>query len=128
MIVRRAWPRVAPVVLALAVSMLPGCSGDTGVDQPPRPLFQDVPIQYPVDLWDQGVEGEALVRVLVNETGGVDSVEVAESSGYAQFDSAAVRGSRELRFDPARRGDERVKVWAQVPVRFTTKPRPGNPD
>ena len=82
---------------------------------------------YPTDALRLDIQGTVGVRVLVNETGGVDSVEVVESSGYAAFDSAAVRGSADLRFEPARRGDDRVRVWAQVPVRFSKKPRPGTP-
>jgi TonB family protein len=56
--------------------------------------------------------------VLVNETGTVDSVLVDRSSGFEDFDSAAVQGGREMRFDPGRRGDERVRMWVRVPVRF----------
>jgi len=61
--------------------------------------------------------------VLVSELGRVDSVEVLESSGYPAFDSAAVQGARRLRYSPARRGDRRVAVWAEVPVHFTKRPR-----
>ncbi|NNM06605.1 MAG: energy transducer TonB [Gemmatimonadetes bacterium] len=85
----------------------------------PTPLYGDVPIEYPVDLWDANVEGEALLRVRVTETGDVDSVEVVEASGYPAFDSAAVRGALLLRYSPARRNGKRISVWAEVPVQFT---------
>jgi protein TonB len=75
-------------------------------------------------MWDQDMEGETLLRVRVDDTGVVDSVEVMESSGFAAFDSAAVNGARALRFTPARRDGERIEVWAQVPVRFSKRPRP----
>jgi len=114
----------------LLVPMLAGglaCAEEEGID-PPVPLFGEVPIRYPIALWDRDVEGEVLVRVLVNELGAVDSVEVLEPSLYQAFDSAAVRGAKDLRFEPARQGDKRVTVWAQVPVHFTKKPRsPGVP-
>lgn len=95
-----------------------GCGGGDVIDEP-TPLYGDVPIQYPLDLWDEDVEGVTLLRVRVTEMGAVDSVEVLEGSGYPAFDSAAVRGALELRYSPARRNGERTSVWATVPVHFT---------
>ncbi len=83
-----------------------------------------MPIAYPIQLWDQDMEGQTLLRVRVSDTGAVDSVEVERSSGYEAFDSAAVAGARELRFSPARRDGERIDVWATVPVHFSKRPRP----
>ncbi len=56
--------------------------------------------------------GETLLRVRVTDTGAVDSVEVVESSGYETFDSAAIAGARDLRFQPARRDGKRIEVMA----------------
>jgi len=87
-------------------------------------------VEYPLTLWDQGIEGSTLVRVLVNETGGVDSVVVVESSGHSAFDSAAVRGAKGMSFEPATRKGEPVRVWARVPVHFSKKtggPPPAGP-
>lgn len=85
----------------------------------PTPLYGEIPIEYPLDLWDADVEGETLLRVRVTEMGAVDSVEVLQASGYPAFDSAAVRGALQLRYSPARRNGERITVWAKVPVHFT---------
>jgi protein TonB len=108
--------------LGLLFVPLAGCAGDQQIERP-TPLYGEIPIAYPTGLWDQDVEGETLLRVLVSETGGVDSVEVAQSSGHAAFDSAAIAGARELRFQPARRNGKRIEVWAQVPVHFSKRPR-----
>lgn len=108
-------------VAALVAAM--GCGGEGEIEQP-TPLFADVPIQYPLHMWDQDMEGETVLRVRVNDVGAVDSVEVLESSGYASFDSAAVAGARDLRFSPARRDGKRITVWAEVPVYFSKRPRP----
>ena len=111
---------------ALAVITLggaAGCSEDIKIEQP-TPLYGEVPIEYPLSLWDQDMEGQTLLRVRVTDTGQVDSVEVLESSGHVAFDSAAVHGARELRFSPARREGKRIEVWAQVPVHFSKRPRP----
>ena len=110
---------------AAAAVLLVGlaCRGEGEIEQP-TPLYGEVPIAYPIQLWDQDMEGETLLRVRVSDTGAVDSVEVLRSSGYQAFDSAAVAGARDLRFSPARRDGERIEVWATVPVRFSKRPRP----
>lgn len=113
------WRSVGTMVVLLAAA----CAGEAEIDQP-TPLFGDVPIEYPLHMWDQDMEGETLLRVRVSDVGVVDSVEVVESSGYAAFDSAAVAGAKELRFTPARRDGERIAVWAEVPVHFSKRPRP----
>jgi len=103
--------------LFLSALALAGC-GDRGGVEEPEPLYGEIPIDYPLELWDADVEGETVLRVRVTDTGQVDSVEVREASGYPAFDSAAVRGAMELQYRPARRGDRRISVWARVPVQF----------
>lgn len=107
----------------LVAATTAGCSGDRGIERP-RPLFAESPVEYPLRLWDQGIEGSTLVRVLVNETGGVDSVVVVESSGHSEFDSAAVEGARAMEFEPATREGQPLRVWARVPVHFSKRPSP----
>jgi len=102
----------------LALGVLAAGCGEGGVVETPTPLYGEVPIEYPLDLWDADVEGETLLRVRVTDEGGIDSVEVVEASGYPAFDSAAVRGARQLRYAPARKNGRRISVWARVPVQF----------
>jgi TonB family protein len=116
---RSAIARAGIVMLSAALA----CGGEGEVERP-TPLFGEVPIEYPLHMWDQDMEGETLLRVRVSDVGVVDSVEVLQSSGYASFDSAAVVGARDLRFAPARRDGERIAVWAEVPVYFSKRPRP----
>jgi TonB family protein len=94
-----------------------GCGGEGQVEDP-VPLYGEVPIEYPLELWDADVEGQTTLRVRVTEMGVVDSVEVFESSGFLAFDSAAVRGAPQLRYSPATRNGRRISVWAKVPVHF----------
>jgi protein TonB len=115
--------RAVAASAALALGGAAACTGDAEIDRP-APLYGAVPIEYPLSLWDQDMEGETLLRVRVTDTGQVDSVEVLESSGHVAFDSAAVQGARELRFSPARKGGKRIEVWAKVPVHFSKRPRP----
>lgn len=113
---------VASVLVAAAMASL-SCSGDANIEKP-TPLFTESPVEYPLELWDRNIEGSALVRVLVNEEGGVDSAMVMESSGHPQLDSAAVRGALSMEFDPATREGEPLRVWARVPVRFSKETQP----
>ena len=118
---------VHAVVVLAAGLLAAGCKDAEVAD--PVPLFTETPVEYPVELWDANVEGVALVRVLVNLEGGVDSAMIAEGSGNAALDSAALRGAREMLFDPARRNGQPVRVWARVPVHFSKQEAgTGNPD
>ena len=106
---------VTRILVLLAVA---GCEPVEARTEPPTPMPDASPFEYPVELWDRGVQGEALLLVHVTELGDVDSVSVEMSSGEVAFDSAAVRGARRLRFAPARQADRRIPAWTRVPVRF----------
>jgi len=104
-------------------------------------LNGDSPIQYPPRLYDQKVEGDVVLRLFVDSTGrlAAESSRVAESSGYPALDSAALSGSRRLRFTPARRHGLSIATAFLQPIEFhhpqaggsvrkgepdTVKPRP----
>lgn len=105
--------------LLLAVPLGAGCSGTEEPVELPQPLTAESPFEFPISLWDEGVEGETRLMVRVTALGEVDSVFIKDSSGYPEFDSAAVAGVGNLRFTPGRRGDKRVDHWVVLPVRFT---------
>lgn len=109
----------------LLAPFMAGCAGQDDPFTQPRPLYDDSPFEYPVDLWDAGAEGEAMLMVRVSERGRVDSVFVDSTSGHAGLDSAALIGAREMRFEPARRGAEAVQAWVRLPVRFDKAAGPG---
>ena len=110
-------PTAVRRVYAVVVGLLCACGGDEPIEDP-VPMPEPSPVDYPVALWDRKVQGETEVLIHVNEVGDVDSVLVSETSGYAEFDSAAVQGARKLRFTPGRRGDKRIAMWTRIPVRF----------
>ena len=115
--------RFAGVAIAAAALLAPACGNDRDIEKP-TPLFSESTVEYPLELWDRDVEGNTLVRVLVSESGGVDSVVVEEGSGHALLDSAAVRGALAMEFEPAMREGEPVRAWARVPVHFSKAERP----
>lgn len=117
-----------PVTLAL-LALLAGCGGseETGSeaassrrDEPPVALDPEPPVVYPPELYRQGIEGTVTLRLFVDDKGGVvaESTQVAESSGYPEFDSAAVAGVPRMRFAPAQRDGRPVAIAFTQPVHF----------
>ncbi|HUE77003.1 MAG TPA: energy transducer TonB [Longimicrobiales bacterium] len=115
----RALIGVAAVVIVLGSAAVAWLGGEEGVVRSdPVPISARSPFDYPIELWDQRVEGETVLMVRVTEAGAVDTSYVLVSSGESAFDSAAIAGSRDLRFEPARQGEDRVAMWVRLPVRF----------
>lgn len=108
---QRPWPT------AFLLALLAGGCAEELPETAPRQLAGS-PFHYPEELWDAGVEGETLLRLFVTPEGGVDSTQIERTSGHPAFDSAAVGGSHDLRFDPATRGDQPVGMWVLLPVQF----------
>jgi protein TonB len=85
----------------------------------PRPLSTEIPRgEYPPDALAQGLEAAVVLKLLVDETGKVAEATVAVDPGHG-FGEAAVRiAKRYFRFEPARRGEERVATTLRFTVRF----------
>jgi TonB family protein len=127
----RAWRSALAGVVALGVAT---CGKSRSADQtgggesssgppdhePPVALNGDSPIQYPPRLYDQKVEGDVVLRLFVDSAGrlAAESSRVAESSGYPALDSAALSGSRRLRFTPARRHGLSIATAFLQPIEF----------
>jgi periplasmic protein TonB len=73
---------------------------------------------YPPASRRVGEEGTVTVRVLVDERGRPGEVRLAESSGHARLDEAAIAAIRKWTFAPARRGAQAVPAWTTVKVTF----------
>ena len=68
---------------------------------------------YPQEAIAQGIEGEVLVLIIIDEAGHVSAARVEESSGQRILDDAALRAVRSLRSLPTDAPRE-----ALLPVRF----------
>jgi len=76
--------------------------------------------EYPAVLRDAGVGGTVLMHFFIDATGSLENVLVAQTSGFEQLDAAAMRVAEVFEFSPALNRDQRVPVWIQVPITFTT--------
>ncbi|MCY1019170.1 TonB family protein [Pyxidicoccus sp. MSG2] len=83
---------------------------------PPVPLEAAPPV-LPAGVPPPEVPATVLLRVTIDTAGEVSHVEVRQSAGVA-FDRAAMDAAVRWRFQPARRGEERIEVRADVPVTF----------
>ena len=95
-------------------------AGASKPDEKPQMLNTEVPFHYPAALYERKVQGNVTLYLHIDRDGQVrpDSTRIEESSGYAALDSAAVRGSQELRFVPAKLRGEPMGVSILFPVFF----------
>lgn len=100
-------------------------------DVAPVMLNKDLPFRYPPALFAQKVQGNVTLRIFIDRTGQAvpESTHVAETSGYGPLDSAAVKGSHDLRFSPATTQGQPVAVSILLPIFFRypgAAPLPGD--
>jgi TonB family protein len=83
-------------------------------------LTRELPFVYPPALYASRVEGDVALRLYIDSLGLVvqESTSVAEPSGHAEFDSAAVAGAPYLEFQPARSEGARIGKTVVLPVKF----------
>ena len=89
-------------------------------DEAPRVLNTELPFRYPAVLYAKKVQGNVTLRLYIDTAGQAraDSTRIEESSGFAALDSAAVKGSQDLRFVPAKLHGEPLATTVLFPVYF----------
>jgi TonB family protein len=84
-----------------------------------RPLYkQNTSPRYPLRARRMGYEGLVMLKVLVDESGRVNELEVLQSSGYAILDKAALSSVKKWMFVPGTEGGKKKKMWVKIPIRF----------
>jgi protein TonB len=85
----------------------------TGVEyiQAPQPV-------YPQMSKRMGEQGRVMLRILVNEKGLPDQVQVHTSSGSARLDEAGRQAALRAQFKPHMEGGHAVAVYVIVPLNF----------
>jgi len=87
------------------------------VDEPPRELANISP-QYPQAALKRGIEGQVVVRLLIDERGRVEDVQVLRVEGHPSFRKAVLDVVHKWTFRPARHRGRPVKVWGIKRIRF----------
>jgi TonB family protein len=118
-------------MLLLAMMISAGCKKGDGSGLPfqtvgrqpdiaPVMLNKELPFRYPPALYAQKVQGNVTLRIFIDKEGAIvpDSTRIAETSGFTALDSAAMKGSRDLRFEPAKTQGQPVPVSILLPVFF----------
>jgi protein TonB len=118
--------------IALTVmAIVAGCKNGDGSSLPfqtvgrqpdvaPVMLNKELPFRYPPALYAQKVQGNVTLRIFIDREGAIvsDSTRIAETSGFTALDSAAMKGSRDLKFEPAKTQGQAVPVSILLPVFF----------
>lgn len=77
---------------------------------------------YPAVYRNAGIGGKAVLWVFIDEKGEVRNTRVVTSTGFPELDAVAEGLLRErARFTPAYNRDQRVPVWIQIPIEFSTR-------
>lgn len=119
-------PASSPVSLETASGTgpekVPGPSRRAALELTPPSYTADYlrnpPPEYPLSARRLGQEGWVVLRVKVDPSGAPAEVHLARSSGVISLDRAALEAVRRWTFVPARRGEEAVAAWVEVPIRF----------
>jgi len=114
-----------------AKKMIEAMQSSTVPDSLPVMQNSELPFKYPPELYAQKVQGNVTLRIHIDTAGRVqsESTTVVESSGYPSLDSAAITGSRVLRFRPAITKGAPLAISVLFPVYFRhpeASPLPGD--
>ncbi len=123
---RRRFVSSLPAVrLVEAIDAGPGGGGGAGGSGDHRAGYISNPKpHYPPDAVAKGQEGIVVLRVSIQEDGGVDDVKLQRSSGFSSLDEAAVSTVRDRwRFAPARQGGTNIASQEILWVRFLLSER-----
>jgi periplasmic protein TonB len=73
---------------------------------------------YPREARKKGFQGEVVLRVEVLSNGLVGQVEVRKSSGHEILDRSALSAVKEWKFLPAKKGENTISFWVNIPIKF----------
>lgn len=103
--------QAAPIYVAPAPVTITAARFDADYLDNPKPV-------YPHASRRLGEQGKVLLRVYVSAAGLAEKVEIKLGSGFARLDQAAEEAVSRWRFVPARRGEQMIAAWVQVPINF----------
>jgi len=116
----------APATADLGTTVREGDLVDIAqVDVQPQPLVKGkVTLPASVTATRIGLSGEVVLRVLVNEKGGVEEVRVQRRFEPPKpvIDDACVEAVKQNRYRPAVKDGKKVKVWVTLTMQIKVQP------
>ena len=113
-------PKPAPAPEPAAAAVPTPAPRQARVDAPPRQRSSIKP-DYPKGARQRGEQGDVVLELAINKSGGVDSVSVVGSCGFPELDDAAIAAAKKARFTPAKSGDSAVASTARLKLTFKLK-------
>jgi len=87
------------------------------VEVKPKPINIPKP-QYPELARRAGIEGNTVIKALVDIDGSIIEANILKSSGNQMLDQAALTAAMRSKFTPAKQRDKFVRVWVSIPIKF----------
>ncbi|WP_347270089.1 energy transducer TonB [Rhizorhabdus histidinilytica] len=112
--VTSAPPPPKPVVVAA-----PPPAGPVMVGNLDERLLEGKPPRYPMESRRKHEQGTVVVRLLIGTDGRVAEISIAQSSGFARLDQAALQAIRGWRWQPVIRDGQPVEVRGLYTMPFT---------
>lgn len=88
-------------------------------DAAPKLIKNSVKFSYPLQAYDQKMEGTVVLRLYIDAKGEVQKARVWKSSGYALLDSSALEYAQIARFKPGRLHGKITGMWLTWPLVYT---------
>tara|TARA_B100000941_G_C28490116_1_gene547394 strand:+ start:160 stop:951 length:792 start_codon:yes stop_codon:yes gene_type:complete len=110
--------RVTPKPKPAPTPATPQTMNSDQVDTPPRELASNPTPVYPDREKQRGRTGEVTVKLLINELGRVEDVQLVSNTGSQRFVQSVMQVIRQFRFTPAKHHGQQVKVWGIKTIRF----------
>ena len=108
----------APAVSASAkAAAAPGVNANTSAVDGPALIREWTPAKYPPEALREKIRGRAIVRVIVDENGGVTKARVI-AAGDPRFGEAALAAVQTWKFSPATEGQKPIAMSMDVPFEF----------
>lgn len=94
-------------------------SGNSNSPAVPPRILRHVEPDYPAAARNSGTQGTARIKILIDEEGRVETVDVVSSSGDASLDTAATAAIEQWRFEPAQNSyGQAMRCYTTIPITF----------
>ncbi|RXZ36599.1 energy transducer TonB [Oxalobacteraceae bacterium CAVE-383] len=117
-------PPAPPQPAVPAAAAVPDPSPAPAAPAPPKTItsgveyIQKPQIEYPAASKRMGETGKVMLRVLVDEQGRPETMDIQKSSNFPRLDEAAKQAVRRARFKPNIEDGKATRVYVIVPIVF----------